>query len=245
MSTTSGGQDMMLFMTSRSGGPQRKAMLAHQDMFGAFVSARAKQAGIELSLWDNWALDNGAFAGFDQDTFMTKLRRFMPYRANCCFVVVPDVPYQWQPTLARFKDWAPSLRRMGFKIALAVQDGATVEQVPWRDLDALFIGGSTEWKRQLPRRTDASDNLPLFTGVPEQYEQLSTVAELVNEAKVRDKWVHIGRSANSSRQLWYAYRLGADSVDGTHERYAPNVNFPWIAQTMWDIHQHKHKLSSV
>lgn len=158
-------------------------MLAHQEMFGAFISARAKQTGVALSLWDTWGMDNGAFTGFSQATFFANLKRYMPYRETCVFVVVPDVPFHWQPTLEKFKDWSPSLRRMGFPIALAVQDGATVDNIPWQDIDAVFIGGSTEWKRQLAKRTDPADNLPLFSGILEQYEQSTQVSDICAEAK--------------------------------------------------------------
>lgn len=222
----------MLFMTSGYGSPRHKAMLAHQNMFGKFVDAKRVA---DIGLWQTWGADNGAFTGFDQDRFMKNFRILLPFQSACKFVVVPDVPFCWEPTLEKFKDWSPTVRRLGFPLALAVQDGATVENVPWCEFDALFVGGSTEWKRQQWRQTD--NDLPLFTGKPYSMERPTVVADLITEAKIRGKWVHIGRSANTPAQLWYAYRLGADSVDGTGEKYQPDVKFKWIAQTMWEIHR--------
>lgn len=132
-----------------------------------------------------------------------------------------------------FQDWAPTISRLGLPIGLAVQDGATVDNIPWSAIDGIFIGGSTEWKRQQYRATDS--DLPLFTGRPAQTERPTEVQNIVNEARNRRLWVHVGRSANSEKQLQYAYKLGADSTDGTHELYAPDLSFKWISRAMWTI----------
>src|SRR5262249_46820485 len=149
-------------------------------------------------------------------------------------LTVPDVPFHWQPTLEKFKDWSPSIRRMGFPVGLAVQDGATIENIPWQEIDALFIGGSTEWKRQKSRTV--GDDMPLFTGIPLRVERPTVVKDLVVEARNRGLWVHVGRSANAPEQIWYARDLGANSTDGTCEVYAPDKEFRWISKTMWNIH---------
>ena len=211
----------MLFMTCRSTDKNVDACLAHQELFGRFVNPRWE--GPELQNWNVWVGDNGAFTGFDQDVFMKAIKGLLPYRDTCKCLTVPDVPFFWEPTLVKFKDWSPSIRRMGFPVGLAVQDGATVNNILWDEIDALFIGGSTYWKRD-------GAMLP-------QYK--SPVGEIIAEAKVRNKWVHIGRSANSKKQLAYAYNIGADSVDGTNETKMPDHEFKkWIAPTMWSIHKH-------
>lgn len=206
----------MLFMTTRDCGPVAKATYAHQELFGRFVNPKRRNPN--LSGWQTWVGDNGAFHGFDKDMFMRSVKELLPYKSTCKCLTVPDVPFHWAPTLAKFKDWAPSLRRMGFPLGCAVQDGATVENIPWNELDAVFVGGSTQWKRE---------HTPLFG---------SPVGEIIREAKCRGKWVHVGRSANSVKQVLYAYQLGADSVDGTNECFAPDREFRWIAKTMWSIH---------
>lgn len=215
----------MLFATCRDSGAVYKAAFVHQDMFARFINPNRES--INLTGWDAWIGDNGAFTGFKQDVFMGCIKKLLPYRAACKCLTVPDVPFHWEPTLEKFYDWSPSIRRMGFPVGLAVQDGATVENIPWSLIDAVFIGGSTQWKRQ------QGLNGPLFAALG----TASPVQAIVSEAKKRGCWVHVGRSANAPQQLWYAYRLGADSVDGTRETFAPDREFRWIAQTMWQIHQ--------
>lgn len=221
----------MLFMTCGNAGPTFTAMLAHQYLFGRFVGPARPPT--DLGQWDTWVGDNGAFTGFDQEAFMRYVKGLLSHKSTCKCLTVPDVPFHWEPTLIKFKDWSPSLRRMGFPIGLAVQDGATVDNIPWNEIDALFIGGSTEWKRQLSRTV--GDEMPLFTGKPLQVERPTEVKAIVDHAKQRGIWVHIGRSGNAPKQLWYAHQLGADSVDGTRQVFAPNKEFKWISQTMWDI----------
>ena len=70
--------------------------------------------------------------------------------------------------------------------------------MPWDDFDALFIGGTTDWK--------------LGDGA----------AQLVREAKRRGKWVHMGR-VNSLRRMIYAESIGCDSADGTMLKYNPSA----------------------
>lgn len=215
----------MLFMTCRDTGPVTDACFAHQELFGRFVNPRRQSVG--LLNWQAWVGDNGAFTGFNKDIFMGCVRKLLPYAATCKCLTVPDVPFFWEPTLEKFYDWSPSIRRMGFPVGLAVQDGATVANIPWALIDAIFVGGSTEWKRQQKQLTAKHPN---------------EVRRIVDEAKARGLWVHVGRSANAPKQLWYAYDLGADSVDGTRETKAPDREFKtWIAPTMWSIHQLKEK----
>lgn len=217
----------MLFMTCQNRDMDQTtphgAMLCHQNMFGRFVYPRGIKP--DIPLWDNWCLDNGAFTGFDESAFTKALRKLMPYRANCRFVVAPDIPFDWQGTLKQFPEWARFIHALGYPVAIALQDGATVDDLPWSQLDAVFVGGSTLWKRE------QYNDLPMFKTV------LTPRDEIIQEAKQRGMWVHIGRQANSRKQLIAAKAMGADSVDGTGERFKPNAYFPWIAQTMWELSQ--------
>ena len=93
----------------------------------------------------------------------------------------------------------PIIRAMGYRAALVLQDGATPETVPWREIDAVFTGGSTAWK-------------------------LSEDAyRLIAEAKHRELWAHMGR-VNSLRRLRAADVAGYDSADGTFLTWAPDKN---------------------
>lgn len=63
----------------------------------------------------------------------------------------------------------------------------------------LFLGGDTEWKLS-----------PMAT-------------ELAREAKMRGKWVHMGR-VNSRRRFRLAIEMGCDSADGSHVIFSPKKN---------------------
>lgn len=135
-----------------------------------------------------WAIDNGAFAGFDREAFMALLDRESSNRERCLFVTVPDVVGSARRTLEVFEHWKD--RFAGWRLALACQDGQEHLPIPWPDIEAIFIGGSTAWK--------ASEH----------------AAHIVKAAKLIGKWVHVGRVNHPAR--WNHFeKLGADSIDGT------------------------------
>lgn len=145
------------------------------------------------------ALDNGAFTGFDADAFVALLERHRG-RPGCLFVAAPDVVGDAASTLRQFKPWAPMIRALGYPVALVAQDGLTVADVPWSELDAIFIGGSTAWK-------------------------MSRAAEsILGWAAARGKWRHVGR-VNSRRRMRHFHGL-ADSVDGSgFSRFGKRIGF--------------------
>lgn len=139
-----------------------------------------------------YGVDNGCFTGaFEPLHFKRILARLKRAHIveDCLFVVAPDVVYHPRSTLIRFDVWEPIIHGMGFPVALAGQDGLEDLEIPWDSMDALFIGGSTEWKLS------------------------ETAADLIREAKRRGLWTHIGR-VNS---VYRASRLREmpDSIDGT------------------------------
>jgi len=77
------------------------------------------------------------------------------------------------------------------------------EPVDWDSFDALFIGGSTEWKLGPEARAFSS------------------------EAKARGKWLHMGR-VNTWRRYEIAESFGCDSVDGTTILFGPSKNLPIV-----------------
>jgi hypothetical protein len=136
-----------------------------------------------------WACDNGAFSGFREKAFLKMLGkvRGLP---GCLWVAAPDVVCNCPATLALFDKWEPTIREMGFPVALVAQNGLTIAATPWARLDCLFIGGDDAFKLGAETRS------------------------LVTEAKRRGKLVHMGR-VNSLRRIRYAYEIGVDSVDGS------------------------------
>lgn len=133
-------------------------------------------------------IDNGAFTGFDAEAFMGLLHRLRGL-SGCRFVVAPDVVGDADQTLALFEMWAPIIRALDYPVALAAQDGLRPGDVPWTQIDALFIGGTTDWKL-----SPAADLLLLHAGM-------------------RRVWRHVGRVNTRRRMRHFLYRC--DSIDGS------------------------------
>jgi len=135
-----------------------------------------------------FAIDNGGYSRFDIPAFLALLAREEHHKDKCLFVAVPDVVGSARRTLEVFERWR--LRLNGWKLALVCQDGQEHLPIPWDDIDAVFIGGSTAWK-------------------------CSPHAEqIVRAAKALEKWVHIGR-VNDPQRFKHFEELGANSCDGT------------------------------
>lgn len=134
-----------------------------------------------------WAADNDAYSDWDEGRYRLMLAALRGID-GCLFVTAPDVVGDAAETLRRFRAWRDELE--GFPVALVGQDGMRPRDVPWCELSALFLGGTSVWKLSV----DA--------------------ARLAREAKVRGLWLHMGR-VNSHQRLRYAKAIGCDSADGT------------------------------
>jgi hypothetical protein len=157
-----------------------------------------------------WAMDNGAFTGFDEGAFVRMLERFHKI-PGCLFATAPDFVGDAASTRARWPFWSKLIRGLGLTPAFVAQDGIqSVRDVPWHDDIALFIGGTTEFKES-----------PL-------------ASDLIGYAKARGVWAHVGR-VNGKRRYAMMLRAGADSIDGTGFSMYPDTNIPlaeeWRAET--------------
>jgi hypothetical protein len=135
-----------------------------------------------------WAIDNGAYAGFDARAYGALLERECADRSGCLFVVAPDVVGSARRTLEVFERWRERLA--GWPVALACQDGQEDLPIPWDAIAAVFVGGSTNWKCS------------------------RHAAQIVRAARALGKWVHVGR-VNGQERFDHFEELGADSIDGT------------------------------
>lgn len=135
-----------------------------------------------------WAIDNGGFKELDVPGLLSLLKREEHHRENCLFVAVPDMICQAQRTLELFAHFRPMLD--GWRAALVCQDGQELLPIPWGQIDAVFIGGSTSWKCG------------------------PHAAAIIKTAKLLGKWVHVGR-VNDPARFKHFEELGADSCDGT------------------------------
>lgn len=145
---------------------------------------RTAEAGIV------WAADNDCFQGLDEKRYVAMLDRIAGL-PGCRFVTVPDVVGDAAATRELFDVWAPELVRRGLPVGYVLQDGSETVGVPWDHIDALFIGGSTEYKLG------------------------PAAASFAVEARRRGVWVHWGR-VNTLRRITHIAKTGAvDSIDGS------------------------------
>jgi hypothetical protein len=158
--------------------------------FGRLLSPRQdSRAAATAAAGIPWAADNDAFSRWDAGRFTAMLGRITGL-AGCRFVAAPDVVADAPRTAQLFDSWLAALRATGQPPAFVIQDGQLGANVPWDEIGALFVGGTTEYK-------------------------LSADAErLGREARRRGLWLHIGR-VNSRRRFDYARAVGAHSVDGS------------------------------
>ena len=141
-----------------------------------------------------WAMDCDGFGGVDPVAFQ-RMVMTLAGLPGCLFLTVPDVYHgdgveAHTDTLASWNEWMPFVGMSGFPLAFVAQIGSTVDNVPWHECDAVFIGGDTEWKLGPAARA------------------------IVAEAKRRGLHVHMGR-VNSMKRIAYAKSIGVDSVDGS------------------------------
>lgn len=156
-----------------------------------------------------WAADNQAFTSqFNPGKFFKWLVKLQTYQGTCLFVTVPDRLFDAPGTLALYRRYAHRVRKLGFPTALVAQNGLeTVKR--WPQYDCLFIGGSTDWKK------DPSGGL-----------------WCCRRAKAEGKWVHVGR-LNSKLAVNRFILAGADSCDGTNVVFKPTAG--WKAMQNWPL----------
>jgi len=149
-----------------------------------FWQLRTPLTGYKLS-GKPYGLDNGCFTEFPEkkwNKLLAEAEENMPL-----FVCLPDIVADARRTLDLFYYFKPLTS--GLPRALVLQDGVGNFEIPWGDIDAVFVGGTDEFK-------------------------IST--ECINAcraAKMMGKWVHVGRVNTVGRvQNWM--ELG-DSLDGS------------------------------
>lgn len=166
-----------------------------------------------------WCADNGCYneATFDIDRWWGWLEKNSHDAATCVFATAPDVVGSHEQTVKRSLPWLQRIRDLGYPAAFVAQDGSQPDNVPWDKFDALFLGGTNDFKLGPDARA------------------------LIPEAKKRGKWVHVGRVNSRKRYLAFASPLlsggfgdgkGCDSCDGTYLVFGPSINLPkllsWI-----------------
>jgi hypothetical protein len=186
-------------------------MIDYPDRWGVLTTPQCGgNLSESLDVCSAWAMDNDRFNAdistpkaymFWQVRFLAWLDKCQAWRDKCLFVVAPDVVCDARATLREFPYWHTIIRKRGYPIAFALQNGVEDIDVPWSWIDFVFVGGDDEFKEG------------------------PVAARLAQEAKSRGIGVHIGR-VNSRRRALMAAKIGADTIDGTSEARAPDTNAP-------------------
>lgn len=130
---------------------------------------------------------------------------------GCLFASAPDIPFapmadSWQVS----ELWLETVKLLGFPVALVAQDGCDDHVPTWDEdqrWDALFIGGTDDFKDS------------------------AAAGDCVKEARLRGKWVHVGR-VNTPRRMERCVSWGVDSVDGNLLAFGPDANIPKVRQML-------------
>lgn len=173
-----------------SGATKTVARLAGDPHLGVLLTPTAgNRVDFALDQGLPWAADNAAFSGFNEKKFKKMLNRIAG-KPGCLWVAAPDVVADAAATLDLFERWEPIIRQHNLPVALVLQDGQEHLPLPWDRCDAVFVGGSTEFKLG------------------------SHARRLVAEAKAGGLLAHCGR-VNSKARIHYASGIGCDSCDGS------------------------------
>ena len=196
--------------------------------------------------WMPYALDNGAFScwkpadnTFDEDKWrknehawrsMLMWAQVAPTKPM--WAIVPDIPGNSKLTLLRWKYYAGEVKDAGIPLAIAVQDGMTVDQV--RRLQpvpkVICVGGTTEWKwetvemwaKEFPRvhllrcnaptkldwleslGVESCDGTGWNRGDRKQTQGLEEWCRARAVARTDPIWPHCSRAAKDKNQLVFA-----------------------------------------
>lgn len=202
----------------------REAM--RRDLLGQIITPAA---GNRLEPFVEWIADNGIYSNaYPGDAaYLSWLASHADYRSRCRFAVAPDVVADHAATWNRSLPMLNPIRRIVGRVAMCAQNGATPDDMPWDDLDAVFLAGIVECARcnyvpavwELPvQRCPAGHQLA-------EWKVGATAAAITAEAKRLGKWVHMGR-VNSLDRMNRARQMDCDSADGTYLAYGPDTNLP-------------------
>jgi len=154
-----------------------------------------------------WACDNSAFSKPDDRKFWNMvidawgMATFFPP----LWIAAPDIVGDALQTRRLFDQWVRCWEyELGFvpvELAYVLQNGQQIDDVPWDQIVAVFVGGDDQFK--------LSDSDPL-----------------IRHAKRLGKMIHIGR-VNSQKRLRFAVSMGADTVDGTSFSRFPDRWIEW------------------
>ena len=197
---------MILLVSGASASQRRYLGHPHMGWLKTPSNRNSVQSIVEAGV--PWACDNDCFVRLKRRQYIRMLHHVAHSdRRRLLFVTAPDVVADACATLARFRLWAPVLHYLGLPIGFVAQDGQEHLPLPWDRIRCLFIGGSTAWKLGPHAK------------------------QLICEAHMRGKWVHVGR-INTLKRMWRFSSLPVDSFDGTCFSKWPDKFIPWMLRKL-------------
>ena len=163
--------------------PQGKALIAGQLL-------------TPLTGYRNWegvcAGDNGAYSGLDRRKFLRFCKRQESFIDLFRFLAMPDCVGNARRTneLYRYFIELPELQPWRHKWAYVAQDGLEDMDINWSSINALFIGGTNEFKDS------------------------ASAYDICKTAKAMNVYTHVGR-VNQWKRYKQFMDLGCDSCDGS------------------------------
>lgn len=165
-----------------------------------------------LMQWEYVGADNSALGQFGlRPDYLLRLWDALAFHRppGLRFVTCPDdaqrtsegIIVSWSGTLALWRSWRDALQVRNLPAAIVLQDGATVDTIPWSEIASVFVGGTTRWKLS------------------------KTVERLILTAHAKEKWVHVGR-VNTMARVAHFDPLPVDSIDGTQFSMFPDTYIP-------------------
>lgn len=134
-------------------------------------------------------VDNCAYSDWDEQKFIRMIDSLAGKKV--LWVAAPDFLGDARVTSVLYDKWYQEIKvKRNLPIAYVLQDGLDEIGAPYYPYDAVFIGGTTEFKLG------------------------GYVRYFVNAAKQHGKLIHMGR-VNSFERMKYAIDIGCDSVDGS------------------------------
>lgn len=170
---------------------------AHCGLLSTPRSWRLMERAISYNV--PWAIDNDCFNNYDAGAILRYLNRCQGL-PNCLFAVLPDVVGNHEQTKILSMAWLGTYQKLNYPPAFVLQNGCTVDDVPYDSLAAIFIGGDNTFKES------------------------ETAKTIAIEAKKRGLWVHAGRVGGKRRLRKMRDEFKIDSYDSSgFSIYPPKI----------------------
>ena len=204
----------MIALLGSGYGPEKTALATTRKDIGSLISP--KQPGNKTPIY---ACDNDVYNNRNDPEWWCREgeKRWLKMLDTISgehlplWAALPDVYGDWLRTLERGWHYREELLSRGIRVAIALQNGIG----DWSEAlalspDAVFVGGSTEWKWKYAE-------------------------EICAYFQPRGIWVHIARVSGYLKAR-ESLRIGADSIDGTGWMRNPGRNLPELLQELDGTH---------